>query len=219
MNFAEKTFGVALAISLTGTVGAFASTIDLTDNGTYTQGTTSATGTVDGVSWVITPVPSTSALTYTNFDGDSLANNQALNPDLAYENDGIGIVDDEVSAPTESLVMTFGQEVTLTGVYVLDLFGSESASIYADGVYVDTIFAVSGAGDNSKDGYAYIAFSTGVSATSLTFVPGSGNDNRGNPDFALAALTLAPIPVPAAGLLLLGGLGALGAAKRRRQAA
>ena len=49
--------------------------------------------------------------------------------------------------------------------------------------------------------------------TSLTFLAGVKNDCEtdcvGNPDFALAAVTLAPIPVPAAGLLLLGGLGAL----------
>ena len=68
MKFAGKTFGVALAISLAGTVGAFASTIDLTSNSGYTQTATSASGSVDGVSWTITPVPAAGPLTYTAFD-------------------------------------------------------------------------------------------------------------------------------------------------------
>ncbi len=236
MNFAGKTFGVALAASLMGTVGAFASTIDLTDNGSYVQGTTSASGSVDGTTWVITPKPTVGPLTYTAFDGGvstapadvaaSKAAIQALNPDLALENDGIGIVDDEVtykptSTSNESLTITFADEVTVDGIYVLDLFGAETTLVYSGTTLVGTITAMSGAGDNSLDGYSYIAFSTGVTTTSLTFKAGPNNDAVGyfgKPDFALAAITLAPIPVPAAGLLLLGGLGALGAAKRRRKA-
>lgn len=115
--------------------------------------------------------------------------------------------------------MTFGQEVTVTGVYVLDLFALETTKIYdQNNVLIGTISTTTASGDNTQDGYAYIAFSTGVAVTSLTFLAGNQNDAFGNPDFALAAVTLAPIPVPAAGLLLLGGLGALGAAKRRRKA-
>jgi len=227
MAYMMKTFGIALTAGLLGSVAAQASTIDLTDNGTYTQTTTSASGTTaDNVSWVIKPIPAQGPLTYTNFDGNSLAANKALNPDLAFENDGIGIKDDEVSYPSESLTMTFDQSVTVTGVYVLDLFGAETTEIYSNGVLVGTIAALSGAtnstDDNSTDGYSYIKFSTGVTTTSLTFKAGPKNDTPkafGSPDFALAAITLAPIPVPAAGLLLLGGLGALGAAKKRRKTA
>ena len=59
------------------------------------------------------------------------------------------------------------------------------------------------------------------------FVPaGVRVDKDGNPlgagydaTMPVAAAVIAPVPVPAAGLLLLGGLGALGAVRRRRQAA
>lgn len=217
MKMVLKALPLAMIAGVIGTAGAWASTIDLTDNGAYTQGTSQASGSVDGVSWTINPVPSSASLTYTTFDGTG---GTGMNPDLAFENDGIGITDDEVTYPRESLSMTFSQEVTVTGVYVLDLYGDENVTVYADGVAVGQIVAdpvnAPNAQSTTTDGYSYIAFSTGVTATTLTFMPGNTNDNAGSPDFALAAITLAPIPVPAAGLMLLGGIGALGALKRRR---
>jgi hypothetical protein len=211
-----NSYALVLAAGLLGAAGAQASTIDLTDNGSYVAGTSQASGTVDDIAWVIKPTPKKGVLTYTPFDGDDI---NAMPSGLAYENDGIGIKDDEVTYPSEKLAMTFAEQVTVTGVYVLDLFGLETASIYADGNLVGVITAASLSGDNSTDGYAFIDFGKGILATTLTFVPGSQNDAYGHPDFALAAVTLAPIPVPAAGLMLLGGLGVLGAAKRRRKTA
>lgn len=217
MNIAVKTLGVALAATLMGSVGAFASTIDLTDDGSYTATATSASGVVDGVSWEITPIPVSASLTYnTPYDGGAAP----VGAGLAFENDGIGVSvgDDEVTYPTESLVLTFGEAVTVESIAVLDLFGLETMTVYADGMLVGTLNATFASGDNSFGGYALYVLGSPVTATTLTFVPGSQNDSFGSPDFALAAITLAPVPVPAAGLLLLGGLGLLGAAKRRRKA-
>ncbi|ETX13239.1 hypothetical protein OCH239_12740 [Roseivivax halodurans JCM 10272] len=51
--------------------------------------------------------------------------------------------------------------------------------------------------------------------TDTTIVPG----NRTGDGYDLAAFTVAAVPLPAGGLLLIGGLGALGVASRRRRKA
>ena len=214
------TLSLAAVVTMVGAMGAAASTIDFTDNGSYTFNPTSATGTTDGIGWTLDSNPNTSVLTNSQaYDG-----NAAPVTPLALENDGIGVLlttetDDEVTFPAESLTMTFDEAVGVSGFYFLDLFGDETVTVYADGDLVTPLTIVSspwGNTDNSEGGYVYYAFDATV--TTLTFVPGNLNDNRGRPDFALAAIDLAAIPVPAAGLLLLTALGGLGLARRRKTA-
>ena len=57
-----------------------------------------------------------------------------------------------------------------------------------------------------------------VIAQVLRFTVLSSNDNYGFADGALAAIEVAPVPVPAAGVLLAGGLGGLALIRRRRKA-
>jgi hypothetical protein len=215
----SHTLWLAAVVTMAGAMGVAASTIDFTDSGSYTFTPAAATGSTDGIGWTLDSVPDTSVLTISGpYDGDA-----APATPLALENDGIGVlmtteVDDEVTFPAESLTMTFDAAVEVTGFYFLDLFGDETVTIYADGelVPLTVVNATSVAFDNSVGGYTYYAL--GATVTSLTFVPGSLNDNAGNPDFALAGIDIAAVPVPAAGLLLLTALGGLGLARRRKTA-
>jgi hypothetical protein len=208
---------LAAFVTMAGAMGAAAATIDFTDEGSYTISDDLATGTTDGIGWTLDSNPADSRLRYTQeFDGDAAP----VTP-LALENDGIGVSlrlpDDEVSFPSESLTMTFDATANVTGFYFLDLFGDETVDIYDENnVLLTTVTAASADGDNSVGGYTYWAFDASV--TSLTFVPGPLNDSVGRPDYALAGVDLAAVPVPAAGLLLLTALAGLGLARRRKSA-
>ena len=57
-----------------------------------------------------------------------------------------------------------------------------------------------------------------IFATVIRFTMLSSNDNYGFADGALAGIGLAAVPVPAAGLMLMGGLAGLGALRRRKKA-
>ena len=71
----------------------------------------------------------------------------------------------------------------------------------------------------------YASKTTSVGVKSIRFAAGGAADNIDS-DFALAAIDYAtdadgnpaPIPLPAGGLLLLGALGGLGLARRRKKA-
>jgi len=53
---------------------------------------------------------------------------------------------------------------------------------------------------------------SGLSGTSISFGADAWNDS-----YKLASITVAPVPVPAAGLMLLGGLGGLAALRRKKK--
>ncbi|RSK34874.1 VPLPA-CTERM sorting domain-containing protein [Rhodovulum iodosum] len=63
---------------------------------------------------------------------------------------------------------------------------------------------------------ALIEFSLDEAITSLTFLSERDLDVPGGPDMPAMEFALAPVPLPAAGLMLLAGLGALAALRRTR---
>ncbi|NRB01152.1 MAG: VPLPA-CTERM sorting domain-containing protein [Rhodobacteraceae bacterium] len=141
--------------------------------------------------------------------------------------DGLGVGDDEIKGG--GMKITDGQTLTLTftdgpvqldKLYFLDLFtgsngAAEQATVDFDGLMeltFDATLANNGGYLSSSDGLPLIV-------TTLTFGAIKHPDffdDRTN-DYALAGLAVSEIPLPAAGWMLLGGLGAIGAMRARRK--
>ncbi len=66
-------------------------------------------------------------------------------------------------------------------------------------------------------GYVAATFAP-ILAKVISFTVLDTNDAYGYADGALAGVGIAPVPVPAAGLLMVGGLGGLAALRRRKKA-
>lgn len=221
----KKTFkltAVTAGILAAGTLAASAAVLDFTDNGSYSiQGAASASGSFHGVGWTLTP--STDPLTYETPGPGAVGI-------LAGENDGVGINDDEITnSPSvmEYVTLTFDEEVTIIGLAFLDLFKSpreedhEVADLF-EGVGTggtllgsfDAVEVYQGV-PGGNPGYAYYN-GLGFTGTTFTFASETGNDSVGKADYALGAVELAPIPLPAGVLLLGGALAGLGFARRRK---
>ncbi len=200
------------AMGLAGTA-ATAGTID------FTSDPASTSGTVGGFAYTITTIGG--PLTSTTYDGGDPTPVNSF--DLAFALDGAGVNDDEISqtmGTSESIIVTFTTPVRATGFAFLDLFKDlnggddfEVGVLTVDGLQTvdlsaDDVFGA-GAGYAERIGLSVIG-------SQFAFTVRSGNDSAGNPDGALAALQIAAIPVPAAGLLLAGALGGMGLARRRR---
>ena len=218
MNFV-KPFLAAGAFALLGTT-AGAATIDFTDSSTFTFSPDAITGTAGTGTFTLTG------------SGDLTLGPDGPGPvgDLLGGNDGVGVVDDEVTFPGQSVTLTFSDAVEITGLYFLDLFqapdlsDSEAVDVSADGGLVSASFAAQtpllspAVGFGSFDGLS-------IFGTSFTFSAQAGNDLAAMPDFSLAGVefdfagVVAPIPLPAGVLLLGAALGGLGFAGRRRKSA
>ena len=119
--------------------------------------------------------------------------------------------------------MSFDTAVHLTGLHFLDLYGFESVTVWADGHLLTSVGATFGTTDSGVDdsegGYGFSSLLP-TKVSTLTFFAGSQNDlldrRYGNPDFALAGVDVAPVPVPGSAVLVLTALGGLSILRRRK---
>ena len=207
MNIRTAFFGSVAAVSMMAAASVVsAGVID------FTAASTGTSGTVDGVAWTMTGKP-VQGNNKQAFDGSMIPANSF---GLAFNTDGYGVRDDEIG-PRESITITFAKAVRITGFAFLDLYESimnpgtgEVGEITINGMVYDTAFT------GNASGYSESIFGKPVLVTSVKFTSVSSNDDRGVLDGALAALAIAPIPVPAAGLMLLTALGGVAALRRRK---
>ena len=215
-------FATTLALAGTMTIGAMATAnaalIDFTDNASYDISGTSGAGTVGDLSYTLSA------------SGGKLTNDEMVDFDVSRiapllgTVDGLGIRDDEVTFPGESLTVSFTKGVQISALYFLDLFGTTHAdgSVSNEGVTVtngageELTFLAQTQNQDGTVGFGDFQNLT-LSGRSFTFTPTEPNDSLGNPDFALAGIEAAAVPLPAGILLLGGALGGLGFARRRKQ--
>lgn len=114
---------------------------------------------------------------------------------LTCDGDGIGIRDDEITqGGAQSITISFLDPVTVSNIFLLDLFDSEGSGEIAviDGqAYSDPAFNTDNPG-----GF----FATGFSGQNLTSIVLTGNLDCFS-DYALAAIEISPVPLPGAMLL------------------
>jgi hypothetical protein len=113
-----------------------------------------------------------------------------------------GNIDGYPHFSTEYLRITFDDPVRLLGFTLGNVDGNDDVNVYFDDA-LDGVYNV--VSDNPFDVDRIV---------SSFIVKATGS----NDDFTLAGFQVAPVPLPAAGFLLVGGLGALAALRRRRAA-
>lgn len=189
----------------------------------FTKASTGTSGSLFGgsVTWNMTasgPLNNSQA-----YDGQSAPTGTGL----AFETDGYGVGadDDEITngpRTQEWIEVSFSAPTLINAVYFLDLFVMrDSSSLEIGQASINggapiSILATDLA-NWKNDGFASEIFSP-VLASVIRFTVLSSNDNYGFADGALAGIGIAPVPVPAAGLMLLAGLGGIAALRRRKKA-
>lgn len=188
----------AAAIATTVATGATAATttIDLTTGGDATISRTGGvfssgdvSGTIDAWRWG----PSADYLSQTS---SGLGVTGLVDTDIKLD----GFVD-------ESITFNFDQSVRLVSVTFGCFDPNDDADVYVNGSMV--------ANDTNTNPYMFgnvvaSSFTIGADGASAWF--GDGYDN-----FYIKSFTVATVPVPAAGFLLLGGLAGLGLVGRKRR--
>lgn len=213
--FTRSALSGLIVAAVTSVSASAATLIDFTDTTIWTDG--SATDSVFGSTVSLSAVGGPITI---NEPGPAGVVDGGLG--LAFGGDGLGVGDDEITNPTQSITVSFsGLGLRVIGLAFLDLFIAKDASELevAEVEFDDGTILTFDAVSVGNGGFAFYMLPAPKLTTSLTFTASSTNDQRANPDFALAAIQVAPIPLPAAGWLFVSALAGMGLLSRQRKAA
>ncbi|SEA95070.1 VPLPA-CTERM sorting domain-containing protein [Rubrimonas cliftonensis] len=217
-----KTVTMAAAITLAAGV-ASAATIDFTDRSVWNSAasTTSVFGATVSIS------ATGGAINFTqDYDRSKTGVCDGFGGALACVSDGLGVTDDEITTEgsmVQTATVSFSSAVFVKGFSFLDLYlatdGSdlETAKIYFnDDMSTMISFAALQTPSANQPGFV-VGLANVAPVTSITFFAAPSNDNLGNPDYSLASIEVAPVPLPAAAWMLLAGLAGMGYVARGRK--
>lgn len=198
-----KTLSLAATLVVAGAVSANAVTYDFEAyaDGTYGE------GVFDGVAWNGNLAGGSTGLTVTASGGDDFAYLDAGGAGLGVCTiidgaDQCNPTSDDNVQLGETLILTFSEDVKITSILLRNA---------THGLF-EALDFINFDGDNSGTYTVGLGGFGGVFGSLWEFTIGDPIE------FYIASITVSPIPVPAAGLMLLTGLGGMFFARRRRKA-
>lgn len=201
---------------------ALAAYIDFTDSTLSLSGIAGGfAGSVDGIGFSLTSTGTVTTNKDGGYDGSSDSHCQSGTGSLKCDRDGIGIENDEITMG-QTLNLIFDTAVRITSIEFLDLYigtGTEQVTVTIDG---GTPVMLNATGSSGDGGYANLSLAALAGpgqniAFTASFDPGLRDDS--NNDYALAAITVSAVPIPAAAWLFgTALLGLVGFSRRRKTA-
>ena len=203
--------------------GATAAYIDFTDSDLSLSAITNGfAGSIDNIGFQITSTGTVTLNSDGRYDGSSASHCQSQpSGSLECDRDGVGIENDEISMG-QTLNLVFDTAVRITSFEFLDLYigtGAEQVTVTIDG---GTSYNVGAVGTSGDGGYASLDLLALVGpGQNIAFTANSLStlwDDTNN-DYALAAITVSAVPVPAAAWLFGTALiGLVGFGQRKKAA-
>ena len=199
--------------------GATAAYIDFTDSDLSLSAITNGfEGSIDNIGFQITSTGTVTLDSDGRYDGSSVSHCQPSGT-LECDRDGVGIRNDEITMG-QTLNLIFDTAVRITSIEFLDLYEGRYAEEVTETIDGSISRNVSATESSGVGGYANLGFLALVGAgQNIAFTARNFYGDDGNNDYALAAITISAVPVPAAVWLFGTALvGLVGFTKRRKAA-
>ncbi|MGI1671894.1 MAG: VPLPA-CTERM sorting domain-containing protein [Neptuniibacter sp.] len=182
---------------------------------------TTYSGLIDNVAFTLSATGGTlKKHNDSKYDGSSYIGCQATGGPLKCDKDGLGVDNDEITgysdqAAKEKIIISFAKPVSISDFYFLDLYkGSqqETAKVTINGL----TYGLNASATSGDGGFGGLSLLTPLITDQIVFAAPFKIGDDGNNDFAVAGLSLTPVPLPAAAWLFVSGLAGVAWLRRRK---